>query len=186
MKKNVISINGNIASGKTEVINILSKKLNYDVYSNGDYGRKLAKKMNINITELSEYLAKNPKMDLEIEESAKKYADNHNNFIIDARLGFFVVPESFKVYLSVDIDVASTRVFNDKKRGNVEKFESALLAKEDIIRRQNIENERYYKLYNVKVNDTSNYDLVIDTSYISINEVVNIILDNYNKWLEKK
>ena len=45
-----------------------------------------------------------------------EYAREHDNFIIDARLGWYAVPESYKVYLKVDIDVAAQRAFNDKNR----------------------------------------------------------------------
>ena len=41
MKKNIISISGELASGKGTVSKILMKELNYGVYRNGEYVRKL-------------------------------------------------------------------------------------------------------------------------------------------------
>ena len=33
----------------------------------------------------------------------------NDNFVIDARLGWYAVPESFKVYLKVDLDVSAQK-----------------------------------------------------------------------------
>ena len=96
-KKNIISISGDLASGKGTVSEILMKKLGHGIYKNGDYFRKLAKEHNMTLQEFGEYVSTHPEIDIEIEESAKKYALNHDNFIIDARLGWYAVPESFKV-----------------------------------------------------------------------------------------
>ena len=72
------------------------------------------------ITTFNEYLGEHPEIDQQIEKSAAEYAKDHDNFIIDARLGWYAVPESFKVYLRVDIDEAAKRAFEDKKRKNTE------------------------------------------------------------------
>ena len=37
MKKNIISISGELASGKSTIIKILMEELNYTVYRNGEY-----------------------------------------------------------------------------------------------------------------------------------------------------
>ena len=59
-KKHVISIAGDLASGKGTVSTILAERLNYGVYRNGEYFRKLAKEMNMDITTFNKY-AKNIK-----------------------------------------------------------------------------------------------------------------------------
>ena len=99
--------------------------------------------------------------------------------------GWYAVPESFKVYLKVDIDVAASRAFNDPDRKETESFKTLEEQKEDLIKRFNLENERYYKLYNVHKEDLSNYDYVCDTSYITQEEVAEKIIEEYNKWLSK-
>ena len=55
----------------------------------------------------------------------------------------------------------------------------------DIRKRYLLENERYLKLYNIKKDDLNNYDLVIDTTNSSAEEVANEIIKEYEKWLEK-
>ena len=124
MKKNIISISGELASGKSTIIKILMEDLNYSVYRNGEYFRKLAAEKNMSITEFNEYVEDHPEIDREVENSAALYAKNHDNFIIDARLGWYAVPESFKVYVKVDIDEAAKRAFNDQNRKETENFKT--------------------------------------------------------------
>lgn len=182
MKKNVISISGDIASGKGAVSDILIEKLNYGIYRNGEYFRKLAKEYNMTLQEFGDYVAKHPEIDMEIEESAKEYSKTHDNFIIDARLGWYSVPESFKVYLKVDIEEAAKRAFNDSKRKDVENFSSISEHKKALEERFRIENERYFKLYGIQKDDMSNYDLVIDTTEKTPLDVANTIIYEYDRW----
>ena len=62
------------------------KRLNYTVYRNGDYFRKLAKESGMDVTKFNEYVKDHPEIDRKIENSASEYAKEHDDFIIDARL----------------------------------------------------------------------------------------------------
>ena len=183
-KKNIISLAGDLASGKGTVSEILIQELGYGIYRNGEYARKLAREMKLDITSFNSYLAEHPEIDLQIEKSAAEYAKNHDKFIIDARLGWYAVPESFKVYLRVDINVAAERAFNDAKRKSTECFATVEEQKADMEKRYKLENDRYWNLYHVHKDDMSNYDLVIDTTNLKPEEVANLIINKYNKWLE--
>lgn len=183
-KKHIISLSGELASGKGAVSEILMNELNYDIYRNGDYFRSLGKQMGMDVTTFNEYVKEHPEIDKQIENSAAEYAKTHDNFIIDARLGWYAVPESFKVYLKVDIDEAAKRAFHDKKRKSSESFNTIEEQKEDMQKRYRLENERYYEVYGVRKEDESNYDIVIDTTNITQNEVANLIIQEYKKWLE--
>ena len=183
-KRNIISLSGELASGKGTVSKLLAEELNYTIYRNGDYVRKIAKEKGLDITSFNEYLSKHPEIDLQIEKSASDYAETHDNFIIDARLGWYAVPTSFKVYLIVDIDIAAERAFHDDVRKATEKFNTVNEQKEDMIRRYEMENERYFKLYGIHKEDKNNYDLVIDTSNKTPNEVKEEILNQYKEWLK--
>ena len=106
--------------------------------------------------------------------------------MVDARLGFYAIPHSFKVYLKVDLEEAGKRAYYDALRKDTEKYESIEKAMEDIKYRYEQENYRYLKTYNVRREDMSNYDLVIDTTTKSPEEVKEIILSEYKKWLNDK
>lgn len=183
-KKHIISLGGELASGKGTVSKILMKRLNYGVYRNGDYFRKLAKDMNMDVTNFNIYVKDHPEIDQQIEKSAAEYAKDHDNFIIDARLGWYAVPQSFKVYLKVDINVAAQRALDDPTRKDSENFNNIEEQKKDILKRYQVENERYFQLYGVRKEDESNYDLIIDTTNLTPEQVADKIEKAYNKWLE--
>lgn len=185
MKKHIITIAGDLASGKSRITDILQKSLNYEIYRNGEYVRKLAKEKGLDITSFNEYLNSHPEIDRQIEKSAAEYAKDHDNLIVDARLGWYAIPDSFKVYLRVDIDEAARRAFYDERRKETEKFETIEEQKQDIIKRFNAENERFFNIYGIHKEDMSNYDLVVDTTNNPIEENARIIEEAYKKWLEE-
>lgn len=184
-KKHIISLSGDLASGKGAVSELLMKELNYTIYRNGDYFRELGKQMGLDVTSFNLYVENHPEIDRKIEYSAAEYAKTHDNFIIDARLGWYAVPESFKVYLKVDINEAAKRAFYDEKRKSSESFATLEEQKQDMQKRYESENERYYNLYGVRKEDESNYDIVIDTTHITAQDVADLIIKEYKKWLEK-
>ena len=54
-----------------------------------------------------------------------------------------------------------------------------------MIKRANLEAERYFGLYGVRKDDMNNYDLVVDTTNMTIEEVKKKILDEYTKWMKE-
>lgn len=183
-KKHIISLCGELASGKGTVSKILKEKLNFDIYKNGDYFRELAKQHGMDVTSFNMYVIEHPEIDRQIEYSATEYAKTHENFVIDARLGWYAVPESFKVYLKVDINEAARRAFYDVKRKSSENLQSIEEQRIDMQKRYQLENERYYNLYGVRKEDESNYDIVIDTTNMTAEQVTDIIIQEYEKWLK--
>ena len=186
MNIHIITMAGDIASGKGTFTSLLKEELGYEIYKNGEYVRKLAKDMNMSIVEFQEYLNQHEEIDREVEKSASIYAKEHDNLIIDARLGFYAVPHSFKVYLKVDLREAARRAYNDSLRKDTEIYNSIEDAMRDIKYRYDQENMRYLKTYNVKRDDMNNYDLVIDTTQKAPEEVANIILTQYREWLKER
>lgn len=184
-KKNIISLSGDLASGKGAVSEVLMDELSYGIYRNGEYFRRLAKEYNMDLAQFGEYVSDHPEIDIKIEESAKEYAKSNDNFIIDARLGWYAVPESFKVYLKVDIDEAAKRAYLDKKRKDLENYVSVDGQKKALVERFKKENERYFTLYGVKKDDMSNYDLVVDTTELTPFEVASIIIREFKKWKDE-
>lgn len=186
MNIHIITMAGDIASGKGTVTSLLKQELGYEIYKNGEYVRKLAKEMNMSIVEFQEYLNAHEEIDRQIEKSASIYAAENDNLIIDARLGFYAVPHSFKVYLRVDLKEAARRAYNDALRKDTEQYKSIEEAMKDIKYRYEQENMRYLKTYGVKRDDMSNYDLVIDTTEMTPEQVADKILTEYKEWLKDK
>lgn len=85
-KRNIITLAGDLASGKGTVSNLICDELGYEVYRNGNYFRQLAKEMNMDVTSFNIYVKDHPEIDRQIEKSAAEYAEKHDNLVIDARL----------------------------------------------------------------------------------------------------
>lgn len=185
MKKQMICISGNIAVGKTEVASKLADTLGYDLYKASMSFREMAREKNMDLVLFNEYVKQNPDIDYAIENKTKEVVENKEKLVVDARLGFYIEPKAFKVYMVADINVAAERLYEaSKSRGKEEKYTDVSAAKAAIELREGSERDRYMRLYNIDVHNMDNYDYVIDTTDLTSDEVVVKIIKAYNVWKE--
>ena len=177
----IISITGDLGSGKSTVSNLLCKELNYEFIYTGQIQREIAKRYNMTTFELNKYSETHPEIDSEIDSTFKSL-NKSSNLIVDSRLAWFFIPKSFKVFLKTNLIVSANRIADDNQREN-EEYSSKEEAHNKIIARKASEIKRYAELYGVNCTDLSNYNLIIDTSFISVERVTQIILAQYNLWL---
>jgi cytidylate kinase len=175
----IISITGDLGSGKSTVSSILCKQLNYEYIYTGKIQRDIALKYNMTTLELNKYSETHPEIDEEIDSTFKSLNDSAN-LIVDSRLAWFFIPQSFKVFLKTDLTVAANRISGDSQRGN-EKYSSKEDAINKITARKASENKRYMELYGADCSDLSNFNLIVDTSYITPEQVAETILAEYSK-----
>ncbi len=97
-------------------------------------------------------------------------------WIIDSRLAFHNIPEAFSVRLTTNANVAAKRLFNDNSRGKEDKYSNVEDAKKEREMRRIGENTRYMNRYGVDLTDENNYDLIIDTSYSTVDDIADVIL----------
>ena len=69
----------------------------------------------------------------------------------------------------------------DENRGT-EKYPTIETAIEKIKARKASENKRYTEKYNVDPDDLNNYDLVVDTTYATPDEICDLIEKYLNEW----
>ena len=190
-QKHIITIAGKLGSGKSSTAKMVAEILYYKHYSTGDFMRSIANERGISLEELS--------LIAETDDSIDKALDDRNleigkleNIVIDSRLGFYFIPNSFKVFLELDPEIASARIIEDKK-SNPNRHTEALgtfNTKESIMESINnrllSERKRYKNLYQIEdITSHDNFDLVIDTTQILLSEVSKKIIEEYNKWLNK-
>ena len=172
----IITISGNAGSGKSTVGKIVSKKLGLKRYSTGDFMRQMAEERGITLLELSKLAEFDRKIDEELDMRQIELGKNEDNFIIDARLGFKFIPNSIKIFLYCELDESARRIFNHAR--STEKNESFEQTKENIKTRQESERKRYKEYYNLEnYMDEKHYDLVVDTTNISPEEVAKKIFE---------
>jgi len=184
-KRHLITISGKPGSGKSSTARQLSKLLGYQRFYSGAVVREIANRRGISLGQLNKLAESDPEIDREIDEEIKKYANN-DQYIVDARLGFLWIPESFKVFLDLDIDVAAARIFHDiDSRMKSAEYALDVIEVENSIReRMDSEKRRYEELYGINPYHPSHFDLIIDTAQNNPMSVALQIFDHYKLWLK--
>lgn len=173
-----ITIAGDLGSGKSTVANHLINNIDYRIESAGIIFRRLAEEHGMTAKEFNQFIESNPKYDNMVDDTIKEMGEKEENIIFDSRLAWFFVPNSFKIYMYVDIDTATERIFNDKDRLS-ESYTDIETAKREIIERRQSEVLRYKTFYNADINNYKNYDFIIDTSHATKDEVNEAVLSNF-------
>ncbi len=175
----IISLSGKPGAGKSVVAKLLAQKLNFKHYSSGDFTRKIAEKKGITILKLAKLEETNKAIDKQVDEQQIELGKKEDNFVIDSRLGFHFIPHSKKIFLDANFEIRAKRILKDKKRK--EDNPDIKKAKKNIKERENSEIKRYKTYYNIDLYNPSNYDLIIDTTKIDIEQTVSQIMDFLNK-----
>ena len=176
----IITIAGDAGSGKSTVAELVARKLKFRHYSIGDFMRTIAKKRNASLLQLSKMAETDETIDEELDCMQKELGRRERRFVLDSRLGWHFVPNSFKVFLKVDIKEGAKRIFNAGRKG--EKENRTLRATvENIKKRKESELQRYKKNYNLNPYDKKKYDLVADTTKLTPEEIAEKIVKTLNK-----
>ena len=171
----IITISGKAGSGKSTVAKEIAKKLELKHYSIGDLMRQMAKEKNISLSELGELAEKDDSIDKELDKKQIELK-NEDNFVIDGRLtGFFIPNATVKVFLDCDEKVRAERILKDERKD--ESSKDAVEVVEKIKAREQSERKRYKQYYDADYYDKKLYDLVVDTTNLSVEEVVNKIME---------
>ena len=180
-----ITIAGDLGSGKSTVANHLINNINYRIESAGLIFRRLAEQHGMSAKEFNQFIESNPKYDNMVDDTIKEMGEKEENIIFDSRLAWYFVPKSFKIYMYVDVDTATERIFNDTGRVS-ESYSDMATAKKEIIERRESEVLRYKTFYNIDINNYSNYEFIIDTSHATKDEVNEAVLSNFKAFEQGK
>jgi len=176
----MISIAGDLGSGKSTIAKRLAEMLDYDYFSTGSLFRKLAAERGMDVLQLNILSETDKSIDKYVDDNLRAINDGDDfRYILDSRMAWHFVPKSFKIYATVKPEIAAQRVLNDKTRFNEPDASNLQERIQTLLERQNVENRRYKDIYGVDCRDLSNYDLVIDTSENTVEELSKQILDAY-------
>jgi cytidylate kinase len=172
--KNIITISGVPGTGTTTIARLLSKKLDLQMVYIGELFRELAKKYKMTLEEFGEFAKNNPKIDEELDAQQIEYG-KHGNVILEGRLsGCMMIKNTipaYKILLTATLEERIKRIMGRENK----KYD---LVRTEILTREKGEGERYKRLYGLDYKDPSNYDLVIDTTTLTPEEVITEILVN--------
>ena len=190
MKKQIITIAGANGGGKSSTSKKVAKILGFEHFSSGDFMRLIAKESDITLEELAKIAEKEDWVDKKLDDYVMQ-AGLEEKVVIDSRLAFHFIPDSFKVYLDLDPKIAAERMLNDMKNNPARKLEnngeieSVEKMAEKSAKRLASERKRYFDLYGIENHvDHNNFDLIVDTEKNNLEQVVAIIEGEYKKWSE--
>lgn len=182
----IITITGKPCSGKSAAIAKLMEKHNFEKFSAGEIFRRIGAERGLNILEMNQardVIDIDKLVDDEIVAIGKR--DLEKDIIFDSRTAWHFIPESFKVFLDIQPHEAARRLISSGRT-----TEQVDVSEEDAIasleKRWDVENERYMKLYNFNNKNPENYNIVVDTTNITVDEVADKIYDAYLIYLENR
>lgn len=187
-RKHIITISGKPGSGKSSTADKVADLLGYTRHSSGDMVRTILQRQGMTLSEYNRQAMDDHSLDTKIDEYLRKFRDK-KDIVIDSRLGFYWLPESFKVYLDLNIQVATVRIYKDAVNNNMrlksgERVSSLDLVAKQVLTRMETEQKRFKNLYSVDPYNLSHFDLVIDTSRHSPETVALTVFDVYRRWLK--
>lgn len=165
-----ITISGKICTGKSSVFRQLQKILNWPTFSSGAYFREYAKTHNLVLNNAEE---QTDVFTRKVDGMAKEMLNKPGNLLLDAWLGGILAGNTkdvLKVLLTAD---DTTRFGRFAAREKIS-FEE---ARREVLQRDLSWFKKVKKIYNRSdFFDKKNYSLVIDTSHMTVENIVSTIL----------
>ena len=168
--------NGSLSKDKNVVLHYVKK----------EYLKRYPDRINVSLADIQndkEFMAKLQSIDGLIDDEIARKGKEINEkerpndvYIIDSRLAWSNVPDSYAIRLTVNEAIAGKRVFYDTTRGSEDQYETVDEAIQKTRKRKLGEIERYKEKYGINLLDENNYDLVVDTSYTNTQELADIIV----------
>ena len=179
----LISITGRLGSGKSTICNLLKDNYGYQIYSTGAVQREYARAHGLTTLELNQRMKEHPNLDAELDNTVTKISIERKdeNLIFDSRMAWHFAKGTFKIFLTIEPTEAAKRVMANQ-RGDEEKYATEEEACEKLIERSRVERARFMNIYGVDYYDYNNFDLVIDTTEKTPDEIIGIILTKISEY----
>ena len=183
-----ITITGKLGSGKSTVAKKLVELYGFEIFSTGAILRAAAAERGMDLLDLNKELNANldsdRSMDDLIDNTTIRVASERKDdkLIFDSRMAWHFVPGAFKVFVTVDPRVAAERVMKDPRPGEPAEDVDELCA--ELVERSKVEQARFQYLYGVDYYDYKNFDLVVDSSCRTPDEVTALVWENFNEYLQ--
>lgn len=182
----IITITGKPCSGKSTIAKLLASEHGFTRIAVGDIFKEEAKKRGMSAEEFNALCMKDPQFDYLIDERTVEIGKQveGQRYVFDSRMAWHFVPKSFKVFVDLDEEEMTRRLVNSDRTGK-EQYSDPTEAKRSLLNRERLEIERYKKIYNVDLSDMKNFDFVISSAGKTPQELVEIILKEYEKFKAK-
>ncbi len=167
--KPIIVISGSPGSGKSTYARRLAEDLKLRYFNTGEIFRGIAKEKGLSLVDLSRLAERDPSIDLEIDRKTLE-SIAEGGVVIDSHLAGWVLSgiADFSVYLKAPTDIRLLRI--SEREGK--QLNEVIV---ETLERELSQWIRFRNYYGFDLADLSHFDLVIDTSVLSIDEIYEII-----------
>jgi cytidylate kinase len=163
-----ILLSGLSGTGSTTAAKRIAADFNLDYVYGGQIFRDLARERGISLEELAESLERHPDEEMEMDRRLCA-AGRRDDVLIEGRTMGWIFPHdipTIRIWLTCDLEERLRRV---------EDREHHPRSAENLLRRESSDNRRYKMLYGIEEQDFSPFDLVLDTTNLSVDAVVDAI-----------
>ncbi len=172
----IITISGPPGSGKTSVAKVVAKNLSAELLSAGLLFRNIAKDLGLNVIELNKRAENDfsidSKVDRMILEKVSGAKAEKRNVVVESHIAGWLLKEyaDVSIYLNAPVKERARRI---SIRDNVN-IDEALL---EIFRREFSHYIRFMRYYGIDITDISSFDLSLNSSLMTPEEIAKIIQD---------
>lgn len=172
-----ITMTGNLGSGKSTISKLIAEEYGMEIYSTGKIQRELAAERGLTVLEMNKLMQQDHSFDNIIDDRVRQVSiDRKDDLFFDSRLAWHFAVDTFKVFLSVNINEAARRVYGDN-RGDVESYASVEDCKKQLQERAHTEDIRYEEIYGIHYFDLGNYNLILDSTFSDPATLVEVLMN---------
>lgn len=179
----IIRISGHHGSGKTTMCAKLAEHLGYGYSYAGKIFRDMAAERGMELNEFYASLKDNPELEREVDDRQAKFMATHDKFVVEGRIAPFL-PAAFPIVnVLFKVDEEAKYLRQSQRPENLGKTLDEIRHQSEV--RLAEEREHYKRLYDIDDHfDPTKFHIVIDTTSLNPDEVLNKILNNLRPYLE--
>lgn len=173
----IIAISGLHGTGKSTIAKKLAEELDLKYYSTGNAFREMADSMEMTLEEFNQYVESHPTIDKKLDHKVVDLAKEKDDYVIESQLSGYLLRDiaDYMILLTAPLEIRVKRMAERDEESFEEKLTETKV-------RENSEYQRFKDLYNIDVRDDDlkkeTFDLIVDTENLSIQEVLNRILEH--------
>ncbi len=178
----IITIGGNLGAGKTTLAEKLAPALGYEELYVGAIFREMGAERGMTIEEFYAEIKNDPALERSVDDRQAKLMQEKDNLVVQGRVAWFFAQKSpFKkinILLTVEPNTGAQLVAERKENAGKSIEEVAAVT----VNGTHNERERYKLLYSIEdYFDPAHYDIILDTSHLTAEEVFKNVIGDLNR-----